>query len=523
MTKRTNIIIFLLAGVLLLPWLGEVVFNTKGEPREAIVAVSMLDSGNWILPQSYGADIPYKPPMLAWLISIFSLLFNGGHVSEFTSRMPSALAAIALLMAGWHWVATREGRTRAWLMLIVTATSFEFFRAATVCRVDMVMTACMVGAMYALYAIGKKKTNILWAILLLSGATLTKGPVGSLLPCLAMGIYFLLRGDKFWRTLATLSAICLASFILPALWYLAAYMQGGDEFLRLALEENIGRLTGTMSYDSHVNPWYYNVITIVAGMLPWTIFVIIGLCHKHIRALFRHIRRTRRQPLMAWTVALTVFLFYCLPESKRSVYLLPCYPFMAYGVARILGELRHTHAMTIMVRIFAAIAIIAPVILLAAQYIPAFRPKLEPMPAWRWMPALIPVVTGIWWLMTRKAKSHSVSGVCLFIFSLFLAYNAAFAPMVLNAKSDIRAASVIAAKVPDGVPVYGIIPEDKLLRYYTINYYLHDRMRRSGSADSLPAGSYVIAEKAPANALIIDTLTTRSCDTRRPVILFTTR
>ena len=50
------------SALLLLPWLGETFFNRKGEPREAIVAVSMLQSGDYILPVNYGGDIPYKPP-----------------------------------------------------------------------------------------------------------------------------------------------------------------------------------------------------------------------------------------------------------------------------------------------------------------------------------------------------------------------------------------------------------------------------------------------------------------------------
>ena len=36
--------------LMFIPWLGDTLFNTKGEPREAIVAVSMLNSGNYILP-----------------------------------------------------------------------------------------------------------------------------------------------------------------------------------------------------------------------------------------------------------------------------------------------------------------------------------------------------------------------------------------------------------------------------------------------------------------------------------------
>ena len=73
-------------AILYLPWLGETLFNSKGEPREAIVAVSMLQSGNWILPLNYGDDIPFKPPFLAWLIAGAAWLFNGGVVNEYLSR-----------------------------------------------------------------------------------------------------------------------------------------------------------------------------------------------------------------------------------------------------------------------------------------------------------------------------------------------------------------------------------------------------------------------------------------------------
>ena len=61
-----------LAGLLLVTFaafLGQTLFYSKGEPREAVVALSMLQQGNWILPVSVGDDIPYKPPMLAWIIA----------------------------------------------------------------------------------------------------------------------------------------------------------------------------------------------------------------------------------------------------------------------------------------------------------------------------------------------------------------------------------------------------------------------------------------------------------------------
>ena len=73
-----------------LPWIGLGDFSTKGEPREAAVAISMLETGNWVLPQSYANEFAFKPPMAHWLMAAFS--YPQGYVSEFTSRLPSALA-----------------------------------------------------------------------------------------------------------------------------------------------------------------------------------------------------------------------------------------------------------------------------------------------------------------------------------------------------------------------------------------------------------------------------------------------
>ena len=260
-------VVFIAAAILLLPWLGETMFNSKGEPREAIVAVSMLQGGNWLLPVNFGTDIPFKPPFLAWLIAIFAKLFNGGVVNEYISRLPSALAAIAMVMAGYHWASRVRGPRFAIIFSFVTLTCVEVFRAAVACRLDMVLTACMVIAMYMLYDLGERKGRLRWlryigVVLLLSCATMTKGPVGTLLPCLIVGIYRLLRRDRFFAVVGKLVVIAVASLLIPAMWYYAAYLQGGREFYDLMLEENIGRLTGTMSYESHVNPWYYNFMTL---------------------------------------------------------------------------------------------------------------------------------------------------------------------------------------------------------------------------------------------------------------------
>ena len=87
--------VIIICIISILPWIGLGEFSTKGEPREAAVAISMLETGNWILPQVYADSFAYKPPMLHWLIAAFSL--PQGYVSEFTARLPSALAITVMI------------------------------------------------------------------------------------------------------------------------------------------------------------------------------------------------------------------------------------------------------------------------------------------------------------------------------------------------------------------------------------------------------------------------------------------
>ena len=79
----------------ILPWIATGDFSTKGEPREAAVAVSMLETGNWTLPTVYADEFAYKPPMAHWLMAACSLPQD--YVSELTARLPSAIAYTALM------------------------------------------------------------------------------------------------------------------------------------------------------------------------------------------------------------------------------------------------------------------------------------------------------------------------------------------------------------------------------------------------------------------------------------------
>lgn len=176
-------------------FIGEAFFNTRGEPREAVVALSMLKEGNWILPINNGVELAFKPPLFHWMIAAFSTVT--GAVTEYTSRMPSALALVVMVLAGYGFYARRRGAEVAFLMGLLTLTNFEMHRAGTNCRVDMVLSALMVLALYQLYRWGEKRLKgVPWlGVLCLSGAFLTKGPVGVLLPCLVVAVFLWIKWE----------------------------------------------------------------------------------------------------------------------------------------------------------------------------------------------------------------------------------------------------------------------------------------------------------------------------------------
>lgn len=225
------------ATVLLVMFLGVALFNTKGEPREAVVALSMLQSGDWISPINNGVDIAYKPPFFHWCIALCSLPF--GRVSEFTARFPSAVATIVMLLVAFRAMLRNKTDERlAFLSGLITLTAFEVHRASMACRVDMMLSALIVMAIYLFQAWfeNRKKAYIPFIILTMSGAFLTKGPVGVILPCAAVGCFMLVRGEKFLRAFSICLLFALASCLLPLAWYWMAYLERGNSFLYLVLK-----------------------------------------------------------------------------------------------------------------------------------------------------------------------------------------------------------------------------------------------------------------------------------------------
>lgn len=343
--------VIIVCAIALLPWLNSD-FYTKGEPREASVAVSMIETGNWMLPSVYAGEFAYKPPMTHWLIALCSL--PGGHVSEFAARLPSALAQIVLIGCVLAFFGKRIRFQEAFIATLLLLTCFEIHRAGMTARVDMLLTTFIVLGLMQLYRWENRlelKGLPVIIPLLFSGATLTKGPVGIILPLFIFFVYLLLLGKySFGRIVKSTVYIGLSSAFIPMLWYVAAYREAGEAFLNVALAENFGRFfhlsEGNIPYDlGHEEGVFYNFITLLAGFVPWTLLAVFSFfgipfrrSRKSFGELWRDVRRwflsMEKMKRFSLVAAACILFFYAFPSSKRSVYLMPAYPFISILLAQ---------------------------------------------------------------------------------------------------------------------------------------------------------------------------------------------
>lgn len=509
--KTTHYFWFLVAAcaVSLFLALGESLFNTRGEPREAVVALTMLTDGNWVLPINNGVDMPYKPPFFHWIIAAVSYLWGG--INEFTSRFPSALALSLLVLTGFKFYARRRGADVALLAAFLTLTNFEVHRAGVACRVDMVLTFMMVAALYGLYGwVERGFKGMPWlGILCLSGAFLSKGPVGAALPCLAIAVFAWIRQYGFWRVLGKMFLVGLLSSLIPLVWYVAAYEQGGQRFLDLVYEENVLRLLGKMSYASHINPVSYNFMTVITGFLPYTLLVLMSLFVLKYRKptgtvsawwnrLKEGVKNMDDARLFSLVSLVVIFGFYCIPKSKRSVYLLPVYPFIAYFLAEYIIYLRdhHTRVLRSYGYVIGGLVLLTSIvfIVLRAGLVPEtlfsggkhsgsnhdlFVGLCEtPLSVLGAIAFIVPCIGGIYFYKNRHDDVKLIPGIISMVFGLFFALDALYLPMILNSKSDKPMAEQIARLVPEG-KVYSYRAEvcyANRMHPFTINFYLNNRV-----------------------------------------------
>jgi 4-amino-4-deoxy-L-arabinose transferase-like glycosyltransferase len=301
------------------------------EPFYAVPALEMLKTGTWTVPIFRGQPWFDKPILFYWMILA---AFKAFGVSEWTARIGSALSglggtvAVALLApSAWR----RSGVNV--LAAVVLATSLEYAFLARSAVTDMTLTLFLTLGFLAVarYLESGTLSSAAAAGAGFGLATLTKGPVGVLVPAVALVGYGLVarRRELLAPKALAVSAAAFAAAALP--WY--AYMLAAHRDLVVHVflgEENLGRFVNP---EHRQFPLFY-VAVLAVGLLPWSAALPAGLARASAAA-WRGDDRPGAPPgtvfALAWFVA--VVGVFSLSASKLLTYILPAFPAAAFLIA----------------------------------------------------------------------------------------------------------------------------------------------------------------------------------------------
>ena len=187
--KPITMIIFICL-ISVLPWLGLSELGSMANSSDAAVAKAMLESGEWVLPKMPTGEISYDHPMLHWLIVLFSSW--QGYVSKFTLQLPGALAFIVMMTCTLIFFGRRVKFHEAFIstLFLITCAGMQNLSAAS--SGDLLFATFIFVALTQLYRWEENyelKGIPVEISALLSGAILTKGLMGMILPVVTFTIY----------------------------------------------------------------------------------------------------------------------------------------------------------------------------------------------------------------------------------------------------------------------------------------------------------------------------------------------
>jgi 4-amino-4-deoxy-L-arabinose transferase-like glycosyltransferase len=303
--------------------MGDRYIWSPDEDEYALVNREMLEDGHWIYPTVNGQPYSIKPPLFNWIGSFFSLI--NGKVTEFTSRLPSSLAAMAGVFAIYYFGKLLFGRRAGLLAAMVLATCPLYIEFARWIQINMM--SCLLLTMTLLFFYrgytneGKRNTAYLCMYVPMGFGTLNMGPVNVVMPAIVIFLYLVTVKDVRHVFKLRIGWGVFIYLIIVAPWYVTVSLAEGYAE-KLLITTNLTRYFGEFAHARH---FFYYFITTPAYFFPWVLY-LPGAIYLYFRSQNAEERKKILFPLI-WSAG--IFVFFSISKTKRSEYMLPIFPALA--------------------------------------------------------------------------------------------------------------------------------------------------------------------------------------------------
>ena len=310
----------------------------------ASMAGEMLERGSLLQVFDRGNDYLDKPPFIFWITALCYSVFGMG---EFAFKFPAILFALLGIFSIYRFTRIWYTERTAVLAAIILATTQGYYHFTNDVRTDVYLTNAVVAAIWLLSEQIRTNKGYYWipAFVFVGIGMLAKGPLGIVVPALAIGTHILLKADWKnlfrWQWLAGLAIIALV--LSPMLFGLYEQFDAQPNKVvngRNAVsgirfffwEQSFGRITGENVWKNDTSPFFF-VHSFAWSFLPWTLGVI-GAIVFLFRDLFSNAKEFLKQQPEWISWAGFIFPFIALSASH---YKLPHYIYIVFPMASVLA------------------------------------------------------------------------------------------------------------------------------------------------------------------------------------------
>jgi 4-amino-4-deoxy-L-arabinose transferase-like glycosyltransferase len=307
-TQTLAIVLSLWAAVYL-PALGSLAIKGE-EGRRILPAISMLESGNYLVPEVGGEAYFRKPPLINWLVAVSFKLF--GARNEWTARLPSSLAVLAVAVAFVTVARASLGPRGSTIAAIIWLTNIGIMEKGRLIEIEGLYVSLFGLALIFWLSFWQQKKSawLIWipASIFLGLGWLAKGPVHLVF---FYGVVLAVAWkSRNWRQIfhpAHLIGILLMLGIFAAWAIPFAHTAGSATATTKWTNQFTGRLKGT---DFEFRRWVRNIPQGLVYFLPWLVLLPLVQFNIFSEDKDRHLARG-----LAWGAVVPFLLVLLVPGS----------------------------------------------------------------------------------------------------------------------------------------------------------------------------------------------------------------
>lgn len=307
----------------------------------ASISREMLERNSFLQIFDLGKDYLDKPPMLFWLSALSMKIFG---VHDWVYRIPSVIFLMLALYATFKFAQLKYNQTVAQLSVLILASSQAFFLIAHDVRTDTMLMGWVALSIWliAKWEESNKWTDFIWAMVVIAGGMMTKGPIAIVVPVLAFAPqwFFEKKWAYFFKPIYLVGILVIGVLLLPMSWglYQQFDLQPGKLINNIPIQSGLRFYYWTQSFGRYTGENYYREMSyptfllenMLWSFLPWIFIFLWAFATKFIKILKEGLFKVQVERISFFGFFLTYLVL------SRSQAQLPHYIFVVFPLAAIL-------------------------------------------------------------------------------------------------------------------------------------------------------------------------------------------